>query len=510
MGTVSGKVTLVGAGPGDPGLLTVKGRESLIRAEVVVYDRLVSAGVLAMIPESAERINVGKADSRHLVPQEEINKILLNKALEGLRVVRLKGGDPFVFGRGGEELELLAANGVEFEVVPGITSAVAAPSYAGIPVTHRDFCSSLHIVTGHARAGKELDIDFEALVRTGGTLVFLMGLTSMPAIMSGLIAAGMEPDMPAAVIEDGTNSKQRRVVATIETLPERTIEEKIHSPAMIVVGRVCTLAEDFAWFDKLPLRGRTIAVTRPRTRAGTLSNRLRELGAEVVEFPCIETREITPNPGADAAIYNIANYTWLALTSPEGAVMLERILDRNGLDSRALHGVKIACIGSGTAAELKKLGLRADYVPDTFDAAHLGEGLARLADGKVLILRAELGSSELTAALEGAGVGYDDIAVYRTVYENQNAAELIAMVDSGTLDCVTFTSASTVTGFVGAMGEDFDLGRIRGVCIGEQTAAEARKYGISVTVAEEATIDALVLAARSACRQTGQCATNEC
>ncbi|MDE7261756.1 MAG: uroporphyrinogen-III C-methyltransferase, partial [Oscillospiraceae bacterium] len=286
---MAGKVTLVGAGPGDPGLLTVKGLATLERAEVVVYDRLVSPAVLELIPDSARRIDVGKDAGHHPVPQDQINRILVEEALAGHSVVRLKGGDPFVFGRGGEELQTLAKAGVAFEEVPGVTSAIAAAAYGGIPVTHRDFASSLHIVTGHAREGAVLDIDFEALVRTKGTLVFLMGVTAMPAIVKGLLEAGMDANTPAAMVERGTLPGQRRCGATLGTLPEKAAEMGIRSPALIVVGGVCSLAQELCWFEKLPLHGKRVLVTRPRDRAGTLSGRLRALGAEVAEFPCIRT-----------------------------------------------------------------------------------------------------------------------------------------------------------------------------------------------------------------------------
>ena len=423
-----GKVTLVGAGPGDPGLLTRKGLEALERADVVVYDRLVSPAILALMPEGAVKINVGKEASRHPVPQEQINRILLEQAQQGHNVVRLKGGDPFLFGRGGEELELLAEHRIPFEEVPGITSAIAAPAYGGIPVTHRDCCSSLHIVTGHQRAGKELAIDFEALVRTGGTLVFLMG--------------------------------------------------------------VCALADQFDWFDHLPLKGKRVVVTRPRERAGTLSARLRALGADVWEYPCIATVPITPCPAADGALERLSGYEWLALTSPAGVDAVWACLEGKGLDARALGGLKLAAIGPGTAKALAGHGLRADYIPEVYDAAHLGAGLP--ARGRALILRAEMGSPALTEALKGRNIGYDDVACYRTVYENPRSAELRAAVESGAAGIVTFTSASTVKGFVASVGEDADFSRMVGACIGAQTAAEARKHGIPAAVAREATMDALV------------------
>ena len=485
-----GKVTLVGAGPGDPGLLTRKGLEALQGADVVVYDRLVSPEILALMPETAQQIDVGKQAARHPVPQEEINRILLEKAQAGHTVVRLKGGDPFLFGRGGEELELLAAHGVAFEEVPGITSAIAAPAYAGIPVTHRDCCSSLHIVTGHQRAGKELDVDFEALVRTKGTLVFLMGVSALGAIVAGLLEAGMDGDTPAAVVERGATPAQRRIAAPLGDLPAAAEAAGVVSPAVIVVGGVCALAEQFDWFDRLPLKGRTVAVTRPKERAGTLSARLRALGARVWEYPCIATVPLDPCPALDGALDRLGEYQWLALTSPAGAEVLWQKLEERGRDARALGGVRLAAIGPGTAQALAAHGLRADYVPEVYDAAHLGAGMP--AGGRVLILRAAEGSPALTEALAGRNIGYDDVATYRTLYENPRSQALRAAVEGGEVDLVTFTSASTVKGFVSSVGADADFSKLVGACIGAQTAAEARKHGIPVQVAREATVDALV------------------
>ena len=485
-----GKVTLVGAGPGDPGLLTRKGLEALQTAQVVVYDRLVSPAILALIPEAAEGINVGKQAARHPVPQEQINQILLDKALEGKNVVRLKGGDPFLFGRGGEELELLAAHGVAFEEVPGITSAIAAPAYGGIPVTHRDCCSSLHIVTGHQRLGKELDIDFTALVRTRGTLVFLMGVSALEAICTGLLAAGMDPATPAAVVERGTTPAQRRIDAPLAELPRRAAEAAVESPAVIVVGAVCALAQQFDWFDRLPLKGRTVVVTRPRERSGTLAARLRKLGAEVWEYPCIATHPLEPCPALDQVMERLGEYGWLVLTSPAGVEVLWRWLAGHGRDARALGGVGLAAIGPGTAQALAGHGLKADYVPAVYDAAHLGAGLP--AGGRVLILRAEEGSPALTAALGERNIAYDDVATYRTVYDNPRSQALRALVEGEETTLVTFTSASTVKGFVSSVGADADFSRMVGLCIGAQTAAEAQRQGIPVKTAKAATLDALV------------------
>lgn len=494
---MSGKVTLVGAGPGDPGLLTVKGLRALEQAEVVVYDRLVSPAVLALIPPEARRIDVGKEASRHPVPQDRINQILLEEARAGHNVVRLKGGDPFVFGRGGEELETLARGGVEFAEVPGVTSAIAAAAYGGVPVTHRDYASSLHIITGHAREGAELSIDFEALVRAGGTLVFLMGVTALPAIVKGLLEAGMAPDTPAAMVERGTLPGQRRCGASLENLPGRAAEMGICSPALIIVGGVCALAEELCWFERLPLHGKRILVTRPRDRAGTLADKLRELGADVTAFPCIRTEAVRPCPAMEKALERLSGYEWLGFTSAAGVEAFWTCLRRMGRDARALGGVKLAAIGSATGKSLEAHGLTADLIPEIYDAAHMGEALAKAAAGRVLLLRAEEGSPALTDALAGAGIAFEDIAVYRTIYGNPRSAELREELEAGRFDFVTFTSASTVKGFVSAIGAGADFSRFTGLCIGEQTAGEARKYGIPVRTAERAAIDALVELAKN-------------
>jgi len=489
---MAGKVTLVGAGPGDPGLLTVKGRQALEQAEVVVYDRLVNPAVLALIPDGVRRIDVGKEASHHPVPQAQINQILLSEAQAGRQVVRLKGGDPFVFGRGGEELEALAAAGVDFQEIPGVTSAIAAAAYAGIPVTHRDYSSSLHIITGHAREGERLSIDFDALVRTRGTLVFLMGVTAMPMIVRGLLEAGMDSGTPAAVVENGTLPAQRRCSAALADLPERAAEMGIRSPALIVVGGVCGLGPALCWFDRQPLHGRRILVTRPRGRAGALADKLRAQGADVVEYPCIETVPIRPCPAMEAALEGMGQYEWLALTSPAGAEALWDGLRALGRDARALGAVKLAAVGPGTARALAAYGLAADLVPPVFDGACLGEALAETAPGRVLLLRAEESSPDLPEALERAGIAYDDIPVYRTRYGGPRSGDLRAELERGAFDFVSFTSASTVKGLLAAVGEDADFSRVTGLCIGERTAAEARKHGIPVRVAAQATIDALV------------------
>ena len=488
----AGEVILVGAGPGDPGLLTLAGREALLNAEVVVYDRLVGPEILKMMPENAEKINVGKRSSHHIVPQEQINQILLEKALEGKRVVRLKGGDPFLFGRGGEELELLSQHHVKFREIPGITSAISVPAYCGIPVTHRDFCSSLHIVTGHQRAGMPLNIPFQALIDTKATLVFLMGVTALPEICRGLLENGMDPEMPAAVCEKGTTPSQRPILSTLAGLTEAATKAKVQSPAIIVVGRVCSLSPDFDWFDRLSLKGRKIIVTRPKDRIGSLSGMLRHRGADVTEFPCIETLPLSPCPQLDSAIKNIDSCSFLAFTSPAGVRTLMDYLDKKGLDVRALGRISIGAIGPGTAKALKSYGLRADLVPDVYDGAHLGSAIAReMIPGKVLILRAQWGTEALTDALEEAHIPYEDVKIYETRFTCPEAETVRALLKKDDPPIVTFTSASTVKGFVKALG-DFDPASLLGACIGEQTRQEAEKWGIPTIMAEKATMEALV------------------
>ena len=314
----TGKVWLVGAGPGDPGLFTVKGKEILGSAEVVVYDSLVGQGVLSQIPKEAKAINVGKRASHHTMPQEKINQVLVEEAKKGYRVVRLKGGDPFLFGRGGEELELLTKEGIPYEVVPGVTSPIAVPAYNGIPVTHRDYTSSLHIITGHKKQGEAYDIDFKALVDTKGTLVFLMGVTALPDICASLLAAGMDPEMPAAVLQQGTTAGQKRIVSTVAELPEEVKRQGVETPAIIVVGRVCALADEFAWYEKLPLAGRKILVTRPKDLISSMSAKLRALGAEVLELPAIRTEPLEDQGELYQAFKELDTYDWAAFTSPTG------------------------------------------------------------------------------------------------------------------------------------------------------------------------------------------------
>lgn len=485
---MTGRVILVGAGPGDPGLLTEKGRKALEKAEVVVYDRLVSPAILGLIPARAERIDVGKESNHHPVPQERINEILLEKALEGKNVVRLKGGDPFLFGRGGEELELLEEKGVPFEVVPGVTSAISVPCYAGIPVTHRDYSSSLHIVTGHARAGARLDIDFAALCRMKGTLVFLMGVSTLPEICEGLLEAGMDGQMPAAVIQQGTLPAQKKCVSTLRELPQTAKTAGIQSPAVIVVGKVCAVSERLDWFEKLPMRGKRVIVTRPADRNGSLCSRIRDLGAEVLEYPCIRTQARIPADELDSAIEHISQYRWLVFTSPVGPKLFFDRLRAAGKDARCLYGCKIAAIGPKTAQTVSQFGLTADLVPAVCDSEHLAEAMAE-GTGPVLLCRASQGSDALPRLFAEKNIPFTDAPCYDTVYESPDPSTARAWLAAPVI--VSFTSASTVRGFAESLpGGDFS--RVTGCCIGRQTAREAEKYGISVVVSREATVESLI------------------
>lgn len=488
-----GKVTLVGAGPSGLDLLTLRGFNALQNADVVVFDRLVEQDIIDIIPDKAEKIDVGKQNNHHPVPQEQINQILVGKAKENKNVVRLKGGDCFLFGRGGEECEYLLANNIPFEVVSGVTSAIAAPAYAGIPVTHRDFCSSVHIITAHAKAGKKLEIDFESLVKLKGTLVFLMGLSSINEVMQGLINSGMSKDMPAAVIENGTRLTQRKIVSDISNISQKVKDLNFKSPSIIVVGEVCTLSDSLDWFSKQPLYGQTVVVTRPKERIGTLSEKLRRLGANVIECPCIQTvNEVDTDKFNDALK---KQYDYVVLTSPAGVSAMIEALEKINKDLRVFYNCKFAVIGSGTAKELKKYGINADLMPEIYDSEHLGKLLADKLDSNssVLILRAKGGSKELTTALERKGINFSDISTYITEYCCNKSEMLREMIENSIVNVITFTSASTVIGFVNSINID-KYDNFTALCIGEQTAKKAEFYGMKTKIAKNATIDSMIAA----------------
>lgn len=489
----TGKVWLVGAGPGDIGLFTKKGMEVLQNAEVVVYDSLVGQGVLSMIPKDAITINVGKRAGNHTLPQEEINQVLLEQAQKGYRVVRLKGGDPFLFGRGGEELVLLKEHQIPYEIVPGVTSPLAVPAYNGIPVTHRDFCSSLHIITGHKKAGMAYDIDFEALVRTKGTLVFLMGVTALEDICNCLMKAGMDADMPAAILQQGTTAGQKRIVATVGTLKAEVDRQGIETPAIIVVGKVCSLAKEFAWYEELPLAGYKVLLTRPRDLISSMAQKLRAQGAEVLELPAIRTEATEDNEALRRAWKQMQQYQWLVFTSPTGVKVFFEQMKRECCDIRMLGTVKIAAIGEGTKKALRERGLFVDLMPEIYDGENLARTLAAELSGgeNILIPRAEAGNPELVKILKEAGACVDDVPTYRTCYESQDVIDEAAEFEKGKIDCAVFTSASTVRGFAEAV-QGLDFSKVKAACIGKQTRAEAEKYGMQTWMAKKATMDSLV------------------
>ncbi|MBQ8692745.1 MAG: uroporphyrinogen-III C-methyltransferase [Synergistaceae bacterium] len=480
------RVWLVGAGPGDPGLLTLRAREVIENAEAVVYDRLVGAGVLALMPEDAIKIDVGKNSGTHPVPQREIENILIEYARKGLRVVRLKGGDPFVFGRGGEEAEALVKADINFEIVPGVTSGIAAPAYAGIPVTHRNLASSLHFITAHAKTGELPDINFDALAKLKhSTLLFYMGVETAGLVCEQLIKSGMSKDTPAAVIERGTTSKQREFISSLNNLPSEIAAHNIKSPAMILVGEVAGLSENLNWRSNLKLSGVKIAVTRPKKRAGKLSRMLRDLGAEVLELPCIETEILH-----DAKLPDFNNYNWLAFTSVTGVEALFALLAESSRDIRELGNIKIAAIGKATADALRERGLRVDYMPEVYDGVNLAQGLANIMtqDEKLLMLRAKSGSRELNEILELNNINYEELAVYETKYLKCSVPD--------DLDMAVFTSASTVKAFIESCGDGFKLDNIKAICIGLQTAREALFADFTkIYTAARADLNALVQAA---------------
>ncbi len=479
-----GFIALVGAGPGEVSLLTLRAKELLENAEVVVYDKLVSDDILELIPQNAEKINVGKQSRNHLVPQEGINDILVRLGLEGKNAVRLKGGDPFVFGRGGEELEALIEHDIPFEVVPGITSAVAAAAFAGIPVTHRNICSSFHVITGHQKQDEPLNIDFESLVKTRGTLVFLMGLASLNDICKGLINAGMEEDMPAALVQYGTRSNQRKLIATVSTLRQKAIEQKFISPAIIIVGGVCVLSDSFDWFSKRELFGKEIIVTSPKTSENKLAKTLKAKGATVHHLPMIEIEKLK----FDINNIDLSAYTWLVFTSKNGVEVFFDALYATGKDARALNSLKIAAVGPSTKHSLLARGIIADITPSDFNGLSLAQKLAGIANknDNMLLLRAQKASDELPNVLKNARIKYNDVKIY-TVNEIAEHSEKLVSLTQKQIS-VAFTSASTVHSF---MQNNVNTKNVNAFCIGEETLKAAQQYFENCYVAKTATITAL-------------------
>lgn len=508
-----GFVSLVGAGPGDPGLITLKGSQLLGRADVVVYDYLANPALLRHCRPDAELIYVGKVAARHSMTQEEINGLLVEKGKAGKRVVRLKGGDPYVFGRGGEEGEALFGAGVPFETVPGITAAIAGPAYAGIPVTHRDANSSFTLVTGHE---KEADYkDPEALKRTPGqgsdvdwavlaklpSVAFYMGVKALPGICRNLIENGMSPDMPAATIQWATTARQRSVTGTISTLPRVVADAGITSPAITIVGPNVRLRDTLNWFERRPLFGRTILVTRTRQQASDLSQKLEDLGARILEAPTIELSPPKDTTALDDALRNAGSYDWVIFTSANGVTHTRDRLFQLGLDARTFGRAKIATVGDATAAAVREhLALNVDLAPAKFVAEALAEALAQRGEirGKrFLLLRADIARPVLRERLEEEAMEVLDIPVYESTPATSLPEPVLEAIAAKQVDWVTFTSSGTAKNLAALLGPTYreQLAGVKVASIGPITTATLRELGLPPTIeSDDSNIDGLVAA----------------
>ena len=481
-----GKVYLVGAGPGDPRLITLRGVECLREAEVVVYDRLASPDLLAYVPASAERVFVGKGPRQHTMRQEEINALLVERGLAGQRVVRLKGGDPYVFGRGGEEAIDLERAGVPFEVVPGITSSIAGPSFAGIPVTHRHVATSFAVVTGHEDPTRaETGVRWAGLATGPDTLVFLMGVENLETIVGNLLAHGRPAEQPVAAIRNATLPDQTVVVATLGTIVERVRAAGLRPPAVLVVGEVVGLRDALDWRSRLPLAGLRVLVTRARQQASALSSRLAELGAVPFEYPTIEIRPIDDPAPFDAALREIGQFAWVFFTSTNGVdAFWERLL-ATGQDSRALAGVKVCAIGPSTAAALAARGITADWLPEAFVTDSVLDGFKAhdVRGVRVLLARADIAPPLLADGLRAQGALITEVTAYRTAPSAESRERLLAALERRAVDVVTLTSSSTARNLVEGIGGRLDLlDRLTIASIGPVTSRTARELGLTVHV----------------------------
>ncbi|MCD6560633.1 MAG: uroporphyrinogen-III C-methyltransferase [Deltaproteobacteria bacterium] len=495
-----GKVFLVGAGPGDPDLLTVKGKECISEADVVVYDYLANKVLLEYAKDDAEIIYAGKKGGCHTMSQEDISSMIVKKAKMGRTVVRLKGGDPFIFGRGGEEAQQLVRAGVAFEVVPGVTSAIAVPAYAGIPLTHRDYTSTVAFITGHEEPGKkESDIAWEKLSTGAGTLVFLMGAGNLPLIAERLMHYGRPPDTPAAVIRRGTVAEQRTVAGTLKNIAELIREKDIKPPAIIIIGDVVNLRTELDWFEKRPLFGKRIVVTRAREQASAFLKKLTGLGAECIEFPTIKIVPPRTWDMLDKSIKSINSYDWLLFTSVNGVKYFFNRLDTLGKDVRDLHGLKIGAIGPKTAGELQNFGIKPELMPDEYRAEAVVASFEKygVRGAKILVPRAAVAREILPDELKKIGAEVDVAPAYETVIPDDNSGWIREMLEKGNIDMVTFTSSSTVNNFVEALKADNlelqkSMENVVVACIGPITADTARKNGLNADlVPSDYTIEGL-------------------
>jgi uroporphyrinogen III methyltransferase/synthase len=494
---MTGKVYLVGAGPGDPGLITAKGIQCLARADVVIYDRLINTDLLRHVPADAEQIYAGKAARDHALSQDEINSLLVEKAQGGKTVVRLKGGDPFVFGRGGEELEALFAAGVPFEVVPGISAALAAAAYAGIPVTHRGLASSFAVITGHEDPTKpESAVDWSRLAQGADTLVLLMGVENLAHITAQLIAHGRPAETPVALVRWGTWPQQETVSGTLGDIVDRLSGRSFKPPAVILVGQTVALRERLRWFDNRPLSGKRVLVTRARDQASRLSELLREQGAETLEAPAIEIAEPEDYASLDAALERLGSYTWVVFTSANGVGAMFGRLETLGRDSRAFGDARVAAIGPATADALRQHGVNPDLMPDQYLTAAVAQALAATGLGgtSILLPRTDIAGEALAEALEAEGATVDQVVAYRTLQASRLDPEVERLLRDGGIDIVTFASASTVKNLVGLLAGDIEpLRQTTVACIGPVTARTAREAGLRVDLeAKEHTLQGLI------------------
>lgn len=501
-----GMVYLVGAGPGDAGLLTLRGAELLARANVVVYDALVNSDLLRLAPKGAEIIYGGKRSKDHAIPQEELNRLLVAKAREGKTVVRLKGGDPYIFGRGGEEAEELAAAGVPFEIVPGVSSIVAAPAYAGIPITHRDHCSSFTVITGHEDPTKEESgIDWGQVARTPGTKVVLMGVERIGQIAESLVSNGMPAATPVAMVRWGTTGRQQSIEGTLATIANVVTERKFAAPAVTVIGDVVKLRSKLNWFERRPLFGQRIVVTRTREQASQLSRQLLERGAEVLEIPTIRIAPPEKREPLVEALAGLNSYDWLVFTSPNGVTTFFDSFLKAFPDLRDLGGRRIAAVGPATAAKIRELHLQVDVMPEEYVASKIAGAIDKfesLENLRVLLLRAEVANPELPKLLEEKGAIVDDVGCYRTIPETEDVGGVVARFQEEGADWLTFASSSAVENFHAR----FDLPRmlkafpgIKTASIGPETSKALVALGLKPTVeAKMHTIDGLVKALEAA------------
>jgi len=484
-----GMVYLVGAGPGDPGLLTLRGRELLEQADVVVYDNLANPKLLSYCPQ-AETVYVGKKSAQHTLTQDQINALLISHAKNGKRVVRLKGGDPLIFGRGGEEAQALHAANIPFEIIPGITAAIAASAYAGIPLTHRDFNSSITLITGHEKESDDIatDLDWPTLAKLPA-IVFYMGVKSLRKICDNLMSNGMSPATPAATIQWGTTPRQRTVIATLCDLPEKVAAAGIAAPAITIVGKNVSLRSTMNWFETRPLFGQTIAVTRTRQQSSDLAARLENLGARVIEAPTIELIEPDDWNAVDAALTATAAYDWIIFTSANGVRFVRDRLRFRGLDSRIFGTARIAAIGDATASAIRELlCLNVDLCPETFVAEALADALLsrnEIKGKRFLLLRADIARPVLREKLQQAGAAdVSDIAIYQTTITKSLPSELIEALFRGELNWITFTSSSTAKNFATLLGSDYreQLQNVKLASIGPITTQTLRELGLTPAI----------------------------